>query len=132
MHVFSRSGSTLHVQERPRRQPALSAAVERAVSQFAVPGAQVALLLDGEIEQIEVGSAGIGRRSPVLAETRFPLGSATKPFTATLALQLVSDGALTLEDPIGDLLPAGDHLEVLGDLTLRQLLSHSSGLENDH
>src|SRR5712692_3136726 len=60
------------------------------------------------------------------------MASVTKIFTASLALQLVTDGTLSLDEPIVDLLPEGKCREFLGCLSLRQLLSHTSGLENDH
>jgi CubicO group peptidase (beta-lactamase class C family) len=54
----------------------------------------------------------------------------TKAFTASLALQLVGDGELSLDQPIRDVLPAGVCRDKLGDVALRQLLSHTSGLED--
>jgi CubicO group peptidase (beta-lactamase class C family) len=107
-------------------------AVTKATENFGVPGAQVAWLHDGSIEQVDVGVTGWGRSASVLPDTRFPLGSVTKAFTASLALQLVDDGALDLDEPIADVLPAGECQDVLGELSLRHLLSHSSGLENDN
>jgi CubicO group peptidase (beta-lactamase class C family) len=107
-------------------------AITEAVAEFGVPGAQVAWLHDGAIEQIDYGATGWGRSAPVLADTRFLLGSITKPFTATLALQLVDDGLLELDAPIADALPEGECRDVLGGLSLRQLLTHTSGLENDN
>ena len=68
---------------------------------------------------------------PVDASDRFRIASISKVITGTVALQLVDDGTLTLDDPVGALL--GDHLgvEVRGRppaaITVRQLLSHTSG-----
>jgi CubicO group peptidase (beta-lactamase class C family) len=107
-------------------------AVLDTVSTFEIPGAQVAWLCDEHMEQVEVGGVGLGRPGAIRPDTRFPLGSATKVFTASLALQLVGDGVLTLDAPIGNWLPAGACREVMGELTVRQLLTHTSGLENDH
>jgi CubicO group peptidase (beta-lactamase class C family) len=100
------------------------------VSTFKVPGAQVAWLLDGSIEQVAHGKTSVDGSAPVRADTRFPLGSITKAFTASLALQLVGDGSLSLDEPIRDVLPAGRCREKLHDVSLRQLLSHTSGLED--
>jgi CubicO group peptidase (beta-lactamase class C family) len=110
----------------------LRSGIAEATAQFGVPGAQVAWLHDGSIDQIEIGVTGWGRGAAVLPDTRFPLGSVTKVFTASLALLLVDDGALHLDEPIADVLPPGECRDVLGELSLRQLLSHSSGLENDN
>ncbi|MFH8407213.1 serine hydrolase domain-containing protein [Streptomyces sp. NPDC018019] len=58
-----------------------------------------------------------------------PFASVTKLFTATVALQLVTDGDLGLDEPVRDRLSpwAG----AAADVTLRHLLSHSSGLVCD-
>lgn len=98
-------------------------AVRATVSTFAIPAAQVAWSIDGTVEQIEVGSAA--------PDTPFPLASVTKVATASLALQIVGDGGLDLDEPIAKLLHSGAG-EALGEITLRQLLSHSSGMENEH
>ena len=68
---------------------------------------------------------------PVDASDRFRIGSISKVITGTVALQLVDDGMLTLDAPVGELL--GNHLgvDVRGRppaaITVRQLLSHTSG-----
>src|SRR5712691_8663175 len=109
----------------------VSDAIHETVGRFAIPGAQVAWCCDGETGQVATGVIGLGRTAPVTADTRFPLASVTKVFTASLALQLVSDGLLSLDGPIGDALPHGRCREVLGDVSLRHLLTHTSGLEDD-
>ena len=52
------------------------------------------------------------------------IGSLTKTFTTSLVMQLVEKGKLSLDDPIGDLGHNFSHTEI----TIRQLLSHTSGL----
>ena len=91
-----------------------------------VPGAQLAISHDGETVAGEAGEleSGSGRR--VTGDAAFPVGSITKCFTATVAMILVADGDLDPDLPVGDCLPG---LGRLGDLvSLRQLLSHTSGL----
>jgi CubicO group peptidase (beta-lactamase class C family) len=105
-------------------------AIEDTVSGFTVPGAQVAWLCDGSIEHVEHGQLALGRPGAVRPATRFRLGSVTKALTASLAVQLAGDGALALDGPIGDLLPDGQCRELLGGVSLRHLLSHTSGLED--
>jgi CubicO group peptidase (beta-lactamase class C family) len=93
---------------------------------YRVPGAQLAIYHAGETVAVEVGELECGTQSPVTRDAAFPIGSISKTFTATLAMILVADGDLGLDDPLGE------HLPELGDpiaqLTLRQLLSHTSGL----
>jgi CubicO group peptidase (beta-lactamase class C family) len=55
------------------------------------------------------------------------MGSITKTFTAVLVLQCRDDGLLDLDDPISAHLPVPAH----GELTVRRLLSHTSGLQRE-
>lgn len=71
-----------------------------------------------------VGDLRTGRPAPVNGRVR--IGSTTKTFVATVLLQLVGEGRLRLEDSVErhlpQLVPGGDAI------TVRQLLSHTSGL----
>jgi CubicO group peptidase (beta-lactamase class C family) len=58
------------------------------------------------------------------AETQYRIGSITKTFTAVLVLRLRDEGLLDLDDPLERHLPGTG----VGDVTIVQLLSHSSGL----
>jgi D-alanyl-D-alanine carboxypeptidase len=60
------------------------------------------------------------------ASARFEVGSVTKTFVAALVLALVEGGALGLDEEVGAHLPA--RVESLGPVTVRSLLSHTSGL----
>jgi len=116
---------------RPDAAGRVGDAIREAASTFAIPGAQIAWSCDGVVDHLAMGSAGAGRSAPVTPDTRFPIASVTKAFTASIALQLVSDGVLSLDEPIAGAIPAGRCREVLGDVTLRHLLMHSSGMEDD-
>jgi len=52
------------------------------------------------------------------------IGSITKTFTTTLIMQLVEQGVVSLDDPVGDLGLGFRH----GQITIRQLLTHTSGV----
>jgi len=52
------------------------------------------------------------------------IGSLTKTFTTTLIMQLVDEGLLSLDDPVGGMGIEFKH----GQITIRQLLTHTSGL----
>jgi len=52
------------------------------------------------------------------------IGSLTKTFTTTLIMQLVDEGLISLDDPVGDMGMGFKH----GQITIRQLLTHTSGL----
>jgi CubicO group peptidase (beta-lactamase class C family) len=98
---------------------------------YNVPGVGYALIQDGEI--IQVGGVGVrDTRSdlPVTAETLFPIGSITKSFTTLAVMQLVDAGLLDLDTPVIEYVPqlvlATE--EATQSVTLRHLLSHTSGL----
>ncbi|MFC7469580.1 serine hydrolase domain-containing protein [Actinomadura keratinilytica] len=95
-----------------------------------VPGGQFALRHDGATHTVLFGEEEAGSGQPVREDSKFPTGSITKTFTAALAMVLVDEGDLDLDLPLADQLP---DLRVpdasFGEKqTLRQLLSHSSGL----
>jgi D-alanyl-D-alanine carboxypeptidase len=72
------------------------------------------------------GVAELGTTREVSAQSRFRMGSITKTFVATVALQLVAEGRLELDDTVEAWLPG-----VVPDghrITVRQLLNHTSGL----
>ncbi|MFI5731361.1 serine hydrolase domain-containing protein [Kribbella sp. NPDC051587] len=74
------------------------------------------------------GSSGVGELGtdrPVDPDGWFRAGSITKTFTAVVVLQLVGAGRLQLDKPITEWVP-----DVPTDITLRQLLNHTSGLHN--
>lgn len=71
-----------------------------------------------------VGTASPG--TPATTDARFRAGSVSKQAIATLALQLVEDRVWTLDTRVGSVLPG--LLPGKGRVTLRQLLSHTSGV----
>lgn len=87
-----------------------------------VPAAQLSIHSDGRAIDVTAGD--------VDSDAKFPVGSITKTFTASLAMLLVADGDLDLDDYVGTHLPElGTEVDSLGGrLTLSQILSHTSGL----
>ncbi|MEQ1564332.1 MAG: serine hydrolase domain-containing protein [Myxococcota bacterium] len=110
---------------------AIEAAAERSLDRSNATGCSVAVWRDGAI----VYTAAFGTRNeagdPATVDTQFEIGSDTKKMTAIGLMRLVDAGALSLEDRVGDLLPdvvIPGAPNTLADLTVRQLLSHQSGL----
>lgn len=91
-----------------------------------VPGAQLAIHHDGETLVREVGELEFRTGQRVAADAAFPVGSITKCFTATVAMILVTDGDVDPDGQVGDYVPELGRLG--GVISLRQLLSHTSGL----
>lgn len=89
----------------------------------------VLLAREGEVFTDGYGLANRSWEIPNTADTRFQLASLTKPFTATLVLQLAERGNLSLNDPISAYLsdyPSG----YAADVTIHELLNHTSGIPN--
>lgn len=71
-----------------------------------------------------VGDAGDSAHTPLTADSAFDIGSISKEFTAATVLRLVDDHRLALDDTVASHLPGFPY----PDITVRQLLSHSSGI----
>jgi CubicO group peptidase (beta-lactamase class C family) len=65
---------------------------------------------------------------PNRVDTRFNLASITKMFTAVAVAQLVEQGKLAYSDTVGKVLPDYPNKDVAAKVTVRHLLSHTSGL----
>ena len=90
-----------------------------AVVRAGVPG--VAVVATGP-ELSREGAAGVADAesgTPMTTEHQFRIGSVTKTFVAAVVLQLVGEGALSLDEEVGP---------IAEGVTLRQLLNHTSGL----
>jgi CubicO group peptidase (beta-lactamase class C family) len=103
-----------------------------------VPGAALGILRvrpDGEDDLVELATGVLNVETGVAAtpDSVFQIGSITKVWTATLVMQLVDEGKLNLDAPIVDVLPELklNDPEVTKTVTLRHLLTHTSGIDGD-
>jgi CubicO group peptidase (beta-lactamase class C family) len=110
--------------------PGITRAFDNLVRRHQVPGAQLALYLQGETVEAVAGVEEYGTSRVVTPDSRFPTASITKAFTATTVMILVEDGDLELDLPLGAYLPelGCGAADVGGQVTLRHVLSHTSGL----
>jgi D-alanyl-D-alanine carboxypeptidase len=91
-----------------------------------VPGVVVLVHRDDRTLRLASGYSDRATRTAMRVSDRFRIGSVTKSFVATVVLQLVGEGKLSLDDPVAHWLPGlVPHGE---DITIRDLLSHRSGL----
>lgn len=76
------------------------------------------------------GVVELGSSKKARAGDQIRIGSNNKTFTAVIVLQLVAEGLVSLDEPVETYLPGViRHPEVTGaDITVRQLLQHTSGL----
>jgi CubicO group peptidase (beta-lactamase class C family) len=80
------------------------------------------------------GYADVSAKAPATPQTRYRIGSITKTFTAAAILQLREDGKLGLDDRVRDhVTTTAVHARSIGllDVTIRELLMHTSGLQRD-
>jgi CubicO group peptidase (beta-lactamase class C family) len=98
--------------------------LERLRQEMLIPGMSAAVVQDQEL----LWAKGFGYADPAqailaTADTPYHLASVTKPIGATVLMQLVEEGALSLDDPIANY---GIHVESLGEVTVWHLLTHTS------
>jgi CubicO group peptidase (beta-lactamase class C family) len=92
------------------------------------PGVVVLLARDGKtLFSHGYGLADRERQIPATPETRFRIGSVTKQFTAAAILHLAEQRKLSIDDPLTKYFP---HYPGGDKITLRQLLTHTSGLHD--
>ena len=96
-----------------------------------IPGLSAAIAKDGEIVwSMGFGLADAEEGRPATPTTPFHLASLTKPFAATILMQLVEDGSVGLDDPVSEY---GVDLEASGVIRVRHLLTHTSeGVPGSH
>ncbi|EYF00470.1 serine hydrolase domain-containing protein [Chondromyces apiculatus] len=112
----------------------LQAYLGEAARAHEVPGASLALLVDGAVWCAATGMLDITTGAPVTPAAPFQIGSTTKLWTATALMRLVDAGQLDLEAQVGEILGAdglGDAPAFTG-VSVRHLLSHTSGLPGDY
>ncbi|TCO54194.1 serine hydrolase domain-containing protein [Actinocrispum wychmicini] len=107
--------------------------LRRLVDEYRIPGTQLAIFADGKLTAAEFGEEERGAGRALTLTSKFPVGSITKAFTATVAMVLVADGELDLDSPVvadvPELRGLPGHFQA--GLTLRRLLSHTGGLPDD-
>jgi CubicO group peptidase (beta-lactamase class C family) len=109
------------------RARAIDDLADSVVAQRGVPGITMAVVRDGKVFHKTIrGTADMATHAPVTSSTPFQLSSTTKLFSSTAVLRLVADGKVQLDDGIGSYL--ADLPPAWRSVTIRQLLSHTSGL----
>ncbi|MDA0641240.1 MULTISPECIES: serine hydrolase domain-containing protein [Nonomuraea] len=103
------------------------------IAEYEVPGAALAYLHQGELHEFAAGVLNKATGVESTPDSLFQIGSVTKVWTATLLMQDIEQGRLTLDTPVVDVLPefkVADP-EVTKTVTIRHLLSHTSGIDGD-
>src|SRR6476646_7674156 len=103
-------------------------AAAEALQQTGVPSASIAVVKDGKIVYVKAyGDAKLDPKTPATPQMRYSIGSISKQFTAAAILLLQEQGKLSLDDKVGKYVP---DLTRANEVTIRQLLSHTSGYQD--
>lgn len=110
-------------------EPSAAPDLQKDLDALVAAGAPGAILLVQDGARTVRYTAGLGNvapKRPMRANNHFKIASLTKTYTATVVLQLVGEGRLSLDDTIQKRLPGV--VPNGGKITIRQLLNHTSGL----
>ncbi len=123
---------SLHAQTETSLSPALRNSIDGMVrdvlSKTGVPSASLAVVQDGKITYAQAyGSARLDPDTPAAPTMRYSIGSISKQFTAAAILLLAEEGKLSLDDPVSKYVSG---LTSGNQITIRQLLSHTSGYQD--
>jgi CubicO group peptidase (beta-lactamase class C family) len=98
-----------------------------------VPGAVLAVSIGDELHELATGVLNLATGVETTTDSLFQIASITKPYTATMIVRLVQQGLLTLDTRVVEVLPdfrVADP-EVTAQVTVRHLLTHTSGIAGD-
>lgn len=127
----SESNRTDHRSDRNFQQE-LSREIPRWMERYDVPGIAIALISNGKLSWSDAfGFAKIKERIPMTPRTICRVESISKSVTARGVMKLAESGKIDLDDPVAEYLNTWQFPETDFDaqqITVRQLLSHSSGL----
>ncbi|HLK67933.1 MAG TPA: serine hydrolase domain-containing protein [Bryobacteraceae bacterium] len=106
----------------------LTEKIESALKKSGAPSVSVAVVADGHLLFAKAfGSADLAKGKSADVQTRYAVGSISKQFTAAALLLLQEQGKLSLDDRVAKYFP---ELTRAKEITIRQLLSHTSGYED--
>ncbi|HEX9110873.1 MAG TPA: serine hydrolase domain-containing protein, partial [Terriglobales bacterium] len=124
--------SLLTTQAQPAAPAALREKIDTvariALASTGVPSASIAVVQNGAITYLQAyGNGRIEPRTAAAPSMRYSIGSISKQFTSAAVLLLAEQGKLSLDDPASRFVP---NLTRGNEVTIRQLLSHTSGYQD--
>ena len=112
----------------PRERERIDSIANLIIANTGAPGAAIAVVRGGQVVyERAYGSARVDPAVPASTSMRYSIGSVSKQFTAAAILLLVEEGKLALDDKVSRWYP---DLTRAGDITIRQLLSMTSGYQD--
>jgi CubicO group peptidase (beta-lactamase class C family) len=108
--------------------PMVDSITRQVLQATGAPSASVAVVQDGRLVYAQAyGSARVEPAVAARPDMRYSIGSISKQFAAAAILLLQQDGKVSLDDPVARFLP---DLTRAREVTIRQLLSHTSGYQD--
>jgi len=108
--------------------PNIDKIAAQTLARTGVPSVSLAVVKDGQVAYRKAyGQARLEPSLEATPEMRYSIGSISKQFTAAAVLLLVEQGKLSLDDKVAKFLP---RLTRANEVTIRQLLSHTSGYQD--
>ena len=128
------SASVLGPTDRAEMEAFMNSLLQKELAENHVAGAAVSVVKDGKLFFAKgYGYADIANKIPVDPEqTAFKIGSGTKLFTWTAVMQLVEQGKLDLDADVNTYLDFRIPNTYPQPITLKHLMSHTSGFEDQH
>src|SRR5687767_572211 len=125
-------GVQVSVAQQVAPEPGFDEYVANAMKEWEVPGLAIAIVKDDRIVFAKgYGVRELGGTAAVDDHTLFAIGSSSKAFTAAALAMLVDEGKIKWDDPVTKYLPGFQLFDpyTTRELTVRDLLTHRSGLE---
>jgi D-alanyl-D-alanine carboxypeptidase len=126
--MFLASFAASAIAQQPELDRKLSEKITAALQTSGAPSVSVAAVENGAIVFAKAfGKANIEANKAADTETRYAVGSISKQFTAAALLLMQEQGKLSLDDKVSKYIPG---ITRGNEVTIRQLLSHTSGYED--
>lgn len=129
------AASSLSGAEPPQQLPRVQAALQAELDAHHAAGAVTLVMRDGKLlHHAAIGFADVEKQVPMSTDSVFWIASMTKSVSATTIMSLVDEGRLSLDEPAANWLPEMGKIKLADGrapsrpITLRDLLSHTSGL----
>jgi len=126
--TFGSFSGSAQTQLSPELREKIDKLANEALAKSGVPSASVAVVTNGRIAYVQAyGAARLDPKTSAAPEMRYSIGSISKQFTAAAILLLQEQGKLSLDDKVAKFVP---ELTRANEVTIRQLLSHTSGYQD--
>jgi len=139
-------GSAVQAHDVGEAWPRVAAEIEKYLKEKKVANmiATFGWKLEDHVHTVGGGTLAMGGNTRANEDSLYRIYSMTKPITGMLAMQLISEGKMGLDQPLSDILPAFANMQVQKEydgpitednlepaknpITIRQLLTHTAGL----